>query len=67
MIGKASEIKTKLIPEHGGTPFDETLNRELENLQKCEIIDIRFTATPDADGCAWFNALIIYKEDLTHA
>ena len=64
MLGKAGEIKTILVAEVGGTPFDQTLNRELELLQECTVIDIRFTSTPDKEGFAWFNALIIYKEDV---
>lgn len=62
MIGKASEIKTFLVLEEGGTVFHYTLKNALERLQDCEIVNIQFTATPDSDGQAWFNALIIYKE-----
>lgn len=62
MLGKASEMKSMLVLELAGTNFDETLNKELEILQECSIIDIQFKATTDNDGQAWFSALIIYKE-----
>jgi hypothetical protein len=62
LIGKASEIKTLLVNEVVGTSFDDSLNKALSLIRDSIVIDIRFTSTPDNDGVAYFNALIIFKE-----
>lgn len=64
MIGYAHEIQTLLVNEHGGTPFDFTLNESIKGLGSVEIKDIQFRATPDQDGVVWYSALVIYKVNL---
>jgi len=67
MIGYAKEVKTMLVNEVGGTPFDSTLNlkiKELGELGYVEIVDIQFRANPDIEGVIWYNALVIYKEEV---
>ena len=67
MLGKASEIKTKLVQEYAGTTFDITLDKKLNDLGKSTIIDIQFKTTTDSEGVAWYHALIIYKEGESNA
>ncbi|OMD08367.1 hypothetical protein [Paenibacillus odorifer] len=64
MIGYANEVKTLLVNEVGGTPFDSTLNLKIKELGYVEIVDIQFRANPDIEGVIWYSALVIYKEEV---
>lgn len=61
MIGKANQIRTKLIaPVY--TEIDIVINEFLETLDEAEVVDIKYTYQVYGDGNdSAVTALIIYK------
>lgn len=66
MLGKASEIKTKLVVEMYGTSIDYEIMKALSDNPNWEVLDIKFSIMEDSDigtfNSVYHEALIIYKE-----
>lgn len=75
MIGKANQVKTKVVYSHyqyengnykiserKWVSIDEALNKVIAELGEAMVIDIKFTSVPFGDGDLHESALIIYWE-----